>query len=41
MNKLEVIKTIAAAVSSSEATTAKWKKSGLAVRDWYAGGLDS
>ena len=29
------------AVASSETATAKWKKSGLAVRDWYAGGLDA
>lgn len=41
MNKLQVIATIAAAVSSAEATANKWKKSGLAVRDWYTGGLDS
>ena len=41
MNKLEVIKTISDAVASSETATAKWKKSGLAVRDWYTGGLDA
>ena len=40
-SKLEVIKTIKDAVASSETATAKWKKSGLAVRDWYTGGLDA
>ena len=41
MNKLEVIKTIASAVSSAESTANKWRNAGLAVRDWYTGGLDA
>ena len=40
-SKLEVIKTIRDAVASSETTANKWKKSGLAVRDWYTGSLDA
>jgi len=41
MNKLDVIKTIASAVSSAESTANKWRNAGLAVRDWYTGGLDA
>ena len=41
MNKLDVIKSIASAVSASESTANKWRNAGLAVRDWYTGSLDS
>ena len=41
MNKLDVIKSIATAVSSAESTANKWRTAGLAVRDWYTGGLDA
>ena len=41
MNKLDVIKSIATAVSSAESTANKWRNAGLAVRDWYTGGLDA
>ena len=40
-SKLEVIKAIATAVSASESTANKWRNAGLAVRDWYTGGLDA